>query len=80
MCLHVSANCSCWDLKQYCNGLSPSRIGCLQIDNMEDYVNQHLAVKIIEVEMDKQRVVFSARKASNDKQLEEYNVSHQLGH
>lgn len=47
---------------------------------MEDYINQHLAVKIIEVEMDKQRVVFSARKASNDKQLEEYNVSHQLGH
>ena len=50
----------------------------LQIENMDDYVNQNLAVKIIEVDIEKQRVVFSARKATNDKQLEEYNVSDQL--
>ena len=51
---------------------------CLQIENMDDYVSQDLAVKIIEVDIEKQRVVFSARKATNDKQLEEYNVSDQL--
>lgn len=45
---------------------------------MDDYVNQDLAVKIIEVDIEKQRLVFSARKATNDKQLEEYNVSDQL--
>lgn len=45
----------------------------LQIDNMEDYINQDLAVKVIEADIEKQRVVFSARKANE--QLEEYNVS-----
>ena len=42
---------------------------------MDELINQALPMKIIEVEGDKERLVFSAKKAANDRHLEEFNVS-----
>ena len=46
-----------------------------QIDNIEELMDQQLAVKILEIDEERDRLVFSARRAANDKDAKAYNVS-----
>ena len=46
----------------------------MQIDQLDDLVGQTLPVKFLEIEEDRDRLVFSARRASNEKDLRTFNV------
>lgn len=46
-----------------------------QIENLEDLVGQVLPVKFLEIEQERDRLVFSARKASNDRDMKTFSVS-----
>lgn len=45
----------------------------VQFDNIDDLVGTDLPVKFLEIEQERERLVFSARKASND--MKAFNVS-----
>ena len=47
----------------------------MQTENLDDMVGTTISVKFLEVEEDRERMVFSARRASNDKEFRAYNVS-----
>lgn len=47
----------------------------MQTDSLDDLVGTTIPVKFLEIEEDRERLVFSARRASNDKELRTYNVS-----
>lgn len=46
-----------------------------QIENLDDLVGQVLPVKFLEIEQERDRLVFSARKASNDRDMKTFSVS-----
>ena len=46
-----------------------------QIENLDDLVGQVLPVKFLEIEQERERLVFSARKASNDRDMKTFSVS-----
>ena len=47
----------------------------LQTDNLDDLIGQVLPVKFLEIEQERDRLVFSARKASNDRDFKTFTVS-----
>ena len=47
----------------------------LQVENLDDLVGQVLPVKFLEIEQERDRLVFSARKASNDRDMKTFSVS-----
>lgn len=46
----------------------------LQIENLDDLIGQVLPVKFLEIEQERDRLVFSARKASNDRNFKTFSV------
>ena len=48
-------------------------VSYFQFDNIDDLVGTDLPVKFLEIEQERDRLVFSARKASND--MKAFNVS-----
>lgn len=46
-----------------------------QVENLDDLVGQVLPVKFLEIEQERDRLVFSARKASNDRDMKTFSVS-----
>jgi hypothetical protein len=47
----------------------------VQVENVDDLMDQNLPVKFLEIDQERERLVFSARKAADSKQLKTYNVS-----
>lgn len=52
----------------------------MQVENVDDLMDQNLPVKFLEIDQERERLVFSARKAADSKQLKTYNVSLLSGH
>lgn len=46
-----------------------------QVANLDDLIGTVLQVKFLEIEEERERLVFSARKAANDKDMKSYKVS-----
>ena len=47
-----------------------------QVENVDDLMDKSMPVKFLEIDQERERLVFSARKAADNKQLKTYNVSH----
>ncbi len=47
-----------------------------QVENVDDLMDKSMPVKFLEIDQGRERLVFSARKAADSKQLKTYNVSH----
>ena len=46
----------------------------MQTENVDDLLNQMVPVKFLEIDQERDRLVFSARRAIDSKELKTYNV------
>lgn len=46
----------------------------VQTENVDDLLNQMVPVKFLEIDQERDRLVFSARRAIDSKELKTYNV------
>ena len=46
-----------------------------QVENVDDLMDKNMPVKFLEIDQERERLVFSARKAADSKNLKTYNVS-----